>query len=152
MNLTASSDQIRPSSKSYILLSTLLSYIAFLYLGKMKNDRHSPPHRLTALLLLTSPSVTTEQANKDFKRECVLLNDVPFIPDNDDPDRCHAFSFTVTLLLERLLHHRSNIADQCVYPSSRELTDMVMQRACRTSAGADSFFMIQKLLCVEGTC
>lgn len=95
--------------------------------------------------------MTTEQANKDFKRECVLLNDVPFIPDQDDPDRCHAFSFTMELLLERLVHNRSRVCDQCLYPSCIELTDVVMQRACRTSAGADSFFTIQQLLVVEGT-
>jgi hypothetical protein len=94
--------------------------------------------------------VTTEQANKDFKRECVLLNDVPFIPDQDDPDRCHAFSFTMELLLERMVHNRSRVCDKCLYPSFIELTDVVMQRACRTSAGADSFFTIQKLLVIEG--
>ena len=109
-----------------------------------------PSHVSKHCAYATSPSVTTEQANKDFKRECVLLNDVPFIPDQDDPDRCHAFSFTMELLLERMVHNRSRVCDKCLYPSFVELTDVVMQRACRTSAGADSFFTIQQLLVVEG--
>lgn len=100
---------------------------------------------------LPNPNVTSEQTQKDFRRERVLLNDVPFIPDNIDQDRCHAFSFTLKILLDRIVHNRCLIYNIDLYPSASEITDIIMQRACRTSAGADSFFTIQKLLCVEGT-
>lgn len=99
---------------------------------------------------LPAPNVTTEQAQKDFRRERVLLNDVPFIPDKFDTDRCHAFSFTLQVLLERMMR-QTQIYNQDLYSSSAVITDLIMQRACRTSAGADSFFTVQKLLCVEGT-
>mmetsp|Transcript_7263 Transcript_7263/g.12200 ORF Transcript_7263/g.12200 Transcript_7263/m.12200 type:complete len:413 (-) Transcript_7263:1350-2588(-) len=145
---------------------------------------------------VSSPNVTTEQAFKDFKRERVLLNDVPFIPDKVDLDRCHAFSFTLTKLLERMMMSREGLSgttagvgsklsginssttksndqpkrqdekaqtiqlgrgngdavyDREKYASASAIADCVLQRACRTSAGAESFFMVQKMLCVEGT-
>lgn len=103
-------------------------------------------HRIPCATM--SPAiVTTEQAKKDFKRERVLLNDVPFIPDRFDVDRCHAFSITLQMLLQRLLRQ----AAHCSRCGVEEVTDLIMQRACRTSAGADSFFTVQKMLCVEGT-
>ena len=123
---------------------------------------------------VSSPQVTTEQARKDFRRERVLLNDVPFIPDQVDQHRCHAFALTLGVLLQRLrcatstatttkneINHdtiaRVNHEQQgeegegAEMATVLEMTDAIMQRACRTSAGADSFFMVQKLLCVEDT-
>jgi hypothetical protein len=96
------------------------------------------------------PNASTEQARKDFRRERVLLNDVPFIPDKIDVDRCNAFSMTLSILLERMSRIPDSF-DKELYPDFEALTAAVMQRACRTGAGADSFFMVQKLLCVEGT-
>jgi len=99
---------------------------------------------------LPNPSATSEQARKDFRRERVLLNDVPFIPDNIDVDRCNAFDKTLSILVDRMMR-RKELYDGDLYSTSEAMTDAVLQRACRTSAGADSFFMVQKLLCVEGT-
>eukprot|EP01038_Epipyxis_sp_PR26KG_P015973 gene15973-21679_t len=99
---------------------------------------------------LTMQNVTVEQAQKDFRRERILFNDVPFIPDKVDENRCHAFSITLKLLIERLMKNR-DCYDSMLFESSDIVSDTVMQRACRTSAGADSFFMVQKLLCKEGT-
>mmetsp|Transcript_37851 Transcript_37851/g.65410 ORF Transcript_37851/g.65410 Transcript_37851/m.65410 type:complete len:784 (-) Transcript_37851:320-2671(-) len=99
---------------------------------------------------LCNPNTTSEQARKDFRRERVLLNDVPFIPDNIDEDRCHAFDKTLNVLVERMAR-RKELYDTELYSTTEAITDAVLQRACRTGAGADSFFAVQKLLCVEGT-
>jgi len=99
---------------------------------------------------LPTPSVTIEQAQKDFKRERVLLNDVAFIPDKDDDDRSVAFDLTLRVLLQRLM--RSPLVyDTQAFSNPEAAADLLMQRACRTSAGADSFFTVQKLFCVEST-
>lgn len=99
---------------------------------------------------LPAPSVTVEQAKKDFKRERILLNDVAFIPDKDDDDRSVAFDLTLRVLLTRLMRSPM-VYDSSKYASPADVADLLMQRACRTSAGADSFFTIQKLFCVDST-
>ncbi|KAJ1379041.1 hypothetical protein B484DRAFT_37923, partial [Ochromonadaceae sp. CCMP2298] len=98
-----------------------------------------------------SQSVSTEQARKDFVRERVLLNDVPFIPDRVDLHRCSAFAFTLQTLLARLTRAHPHSYSHTHSQQDASIAEIVMQRACRTSAGADSFFMVQKLLCSEGT-
>ncbi len=35
--------------------------------------------------------------------------------------------------------------------NSSDIIDTIMQRACRTSAGIDSYFKVQELFCVPGT-
>ena len=77
-----------------------------------------------------------------------MFNDVPFIPDKVDSNRSQAFSKTLRLYLKRLLHFK-HYDDKDFSPDT--IADITMQRACRTSAGADSFFMVQRLLCVDGT-
>jgi hypothetical protein len=100
--------------------------------------------------LPSSPTVTMEQAEKDFCRERVLLNDVAFIPDKNDLDRSRAFALTLRMVLRRLMYNKTVYNEQ-LYENSDTICDLLMQRACRTSAGADSFFTVQKMLCVEGT-
>lgn len=46
--------------------------------------------------------------------------------------------------------HRAVFNDS-LYRDHNTVCDLLMQRACRTSAGADSFFTVQKMLCIEGT-
>lgn len=99
---------------------------------------------------IASPVVTMEQAQKDFERERVLLNDVAFIPDVFDENRCHAFSATLSVLLERMMRNK-DIYNKEHYESPGEIADAILQRACRTAAGSDSYFKIQQLLCVENT-
>lgn len=99
---------------------------------------------------LLSPVVTMEQAHKDFERERVLLNDVAFIPDIFDVNRCHAFSVTLSVLLERLMKNKDAF-NKDHYENAGEIADAILQRACRTAAGSDSYFKIQQLLCVENT-
>lgn len=122
--------------------------------GSAKN-KHQIVHALehsTVLhrIPLPTPNTTSDQARKDFRRERVLLNDVPFIPDKVDVDRCNAFASTLNVLLERMMR-RPELFDRELYADAEAISDAVLQRACRTGAGADSFFMVQKLLCVEGT-
>jgi hypothetical protein len=69
--------------------------------------------------------VTSEQAKRDFRRERVLFNDVPFIPDKSDIHRCHAFTLTLHRLVQRLL----KIAE--LHTSVDSIVDTIMQRACR---------------------
>ena len=103
-----------------------------------------------------APSVSKEQAEKDFRRERVILNGVFFIPDKVDVVRCEAFALSLHHLVERLqMQEGSRAASSSSSSSSSSrsmnISDTILQRGCRTSAGADSFFMVQKLLCVEGT-
>lgn len=117
--------------------------------AKLKDDVIRALERCNYLnqIPLPPPIVTLEQAEKDFCRERVLLNDVAFVPDKFDLDRAHAFSLTLRMLLRRMLPAFSNQ----LYKDSDHICDILMQRACRTSAGSDSFFTVQKMLCVEGT-
>jgi hypothetical protein len=87
-------------------------------------------------------NVSIGQAIKDFMRERVILNGVPFIPDEVDENRCHAFGLTLKLLIQRITGEEL---------SSGIIADDILKRGCRTSAGADSYFKVAELLCVEGT-
>ena len=98
-----------------------------------------------------APSVSKEQAEKDFRRERVILNGVFFIPDKVDVVRCEAFALSLHHLVERLQLQETNRTAASSSSRSNSISDTILQRGCRTSAGADSFFMVQKLLCVEGT-
>jgi len=55
--------------------------------------------------------------------------------------------------LKRLLHVSNSTSERALglVLTPDTIADITMQRACRTSAGADSFFMVQRLLCVDGT-
>jgi hypothetical protein len=92
------------------------------------------------------PSVTIEQAKKDFRRERVLLNDVPYIPDQLDVSRSNGFAKSLSMLIDRI-KNRGHI--NCT--EQEDVADLIMKRSCRTSAGADAFFTVQRLLCVDGT-
>jgi hypothetical protein len=96
---------------------------------------------------LPCPSVTIEQAKKDFRRERVLLNDVPYIPDQLDVSRSNGFAKSLSMLIDRI-KNRGHI--NCT-EAEEDVADLIMRRACRTSAGADAFFTVQRLLCVDGT-
>lgn len=72
-------------------------------------------------------SVSTEQAKKDFCRERVLLNDVPFIPDTDDASRSQAFMSTLQVLVRRM---KIVVNDDQSY-SAEKICELIMQRACR---------------------
>lgn len=98
--------------------------------------RHIPLH---------PSSVSMEQARKDFRRERVLLNDVPFIPDQVDEFRSNGFDLTLMKLVERL-----KLQGHQHYKNESDIAALVLKRACRTCAGADSFFMVQKLFAIEG--
>jgi hypothetical protein len=133
---------------------------------------------------LPEPITPYEQAHKDFRRERILFNQVPFVPDTTDVNRMHAFSHTITEFVTRICGgdrpkrggaaktgapagggSTGAVAGQSGYkggPSSAvydrsgdnlsaRVLDTILRRACRTSAGVDSFFMVQKLLAVEGT-
>lgn len=109
-----------------------------------------------------APIVSKDQAEKDFRRERVILNGVVFIPDKFDDSRSEAFARTLRILVERM--QRSTSVGGGVSSSSSSgggrsrtpsnasvISDVILQRGCRTSAGADSFFLVQKLFCLEGT-
>lgn len=103
-----------------------------------------------------APNVSKEQAEKDFRRERVILNGVFFIPDKVDTVRCETFALSLHHLVERLQMQENNTTNSIPSSSSSSskssiISDTILQRGCRTSAGADSFFMVQKLLCIDGT-
>lgn len=119
---------------------------------------------------LPEPITPYEQAHKDFRRERILFNEVPFVPDTTDVNRMHAFSHTITEFITRICGGdkprrgmtktasggykggpSSTQHDHSGDNPSAAILDTILRRACRTSAGVDSFFMVQKLLAVEGT-
>jgi hypothetical protein len=169
---------------------------------------------------LAQPATPISQAIKDFRRERVLFNDVPFIPDKSDSHRNIAFGLTLDEYIQRMRRcypgcdnsasgvtkmeskatneagftekDNSSTATrgsstQNAIASDNRLSDrstgtarddsdkptvtaasapnidllnmahsssyqLIIQRACRTSAGADSFFMVQRLFAtVPGT-
>jgi len=155
---------------------------------------------------LSQPATPISQALKDFRRERVLFNEVPFIPDKTDSHRNVAFAMTLKEYILRLRRSFTGCDNSCVSTSSsgapsrkqsfsvsnsgtasstdddakisksaaavegpatpkynehgEELLDLegmtsqnlILQRACRTSAGSDSFFMVQSLFAtVQGT-
>ena len=118
---------------------------------------------------LPEPITPYEQAHKDFRRERILFNEVPFVPDTTDLNRMHAFSHTITEFISRICGDKpkrgvtktttggykggpsSTMHDHTSDNPSATVLDTIFRRACRTSAGVDSFFMVQKLLAVEGT-
>ena len=99
-------------------------------------------------ILLSDPVVAVEQARKDFQRERVLLNDVPFVPSKTHVFKNYAFASTSLRLVEKLLVIQP---DASLKEKGTEICDLVLRRACRTGAGADSIFMVQSFFCVEGT-
>ncbi len=144
---------------------------------------------------LSQPTTCISQALKDFRRERVLFNDVPFIPDKTDSHRNIAFAMTLEKFLSRMRTSFAGCDKSCTADSKDALTSLnnslalnldenvdagsgsgartnltsaesedllnldqmtshniILQRACRTSAGADSFFMVQGLFAtVQGT-
>ena len=139
---------------------------------------------------LSQPATPIAQALKDFRRERVLFNEVPFIPDKADTDRNVGFALTLSEYLRRirqiypdgvdngLVHkERGRSLGQFVEPNTSSNShkrrqkdqespeskykpldlnnmssaELILQRSCRSSAGTDSFFMVQKLFAVEGT-
>jgi hypothetical protein len=130
---------------------------------------------------LTLPSVSSGQLSKDFQRERVLLNGVAFIPDKQDTYRNNSFVATLNMLISRLvaregMHCITPVGDvgssssgtgvvvpheprtrsagshpPTHTPTIESLTNIILQRASRTGCGSDSFFMVQKLFCIEGT-
>ena len=62
---------------------------------------------------LTLPSVTSTQTVKDFQRERVILNDVPFVPDKQDNYRNTSFVKTLEMLVKRLINREGA---HCVIP------------------------------------
>ena len=51
---------------------------------------------------LSQPATPLAQALKDFRRERVLFNEVPFIPDKADTDRNVGFALTLSEFLRRI--------------------------------------------------
>lgn len=98
-------------------------------------------------IVLPDTQVSVDQSIKDFKRERVLFNDVPFIPDRMNVQRGNCFILTLKLCIDRLCNNNSRNR-LC---NSSDIIDTIMQRACRTSAGIDSYFKVQELFCVPGT-
>ena len=141
---------------------------------------------------LAQPVTPLTQAIKDFRRERVLFNEVPFIPDKADPSRNVGFALTLNEYLRRIRERFPTGVDNSQSRSARGRSvsvfterdaasdgsssgekrtkeseassrggllnldcmtsaEIILQRSCRSSAGTDSFFMIQKLFCAEGT-
>ena len=133
---------------------------------------------------LAQPVTRLTQAIKDFRRERVLFNEVPFIPDKADHSRNVGFALTLNEYLRRIRERFPTEVDNSQSPHSKgrgvsvfmerdnddgrrvkELeseavgskdgllnldrmtsAEIILQRSCRSSAGTDSFFMVQTVL------
>jgi hypothetical protein len=87
-----------------------------------------------------APNVSKEQAEKDFRRERVLLNGVYFIPDKVDMVRCEAFALSLHHLVERL-QRQENASSSSSSSKASSISDTILQRGCRTSAGLSCFWI-----------
>jgi hypothetical protein len=158
------------------------SVSAFTSKGDVMNALAAHAQSLVSIRL-AQPMTALPQAMKDFRRERVLFNEVPFIPDKSDSHRNIAFALTLREYIRRVrlqhadcdLSYRKGAsagADAQPQPQPQpqpqsaaadadaerldlagmSSDDIILQRACRTSAGSDSFFMVQRLFAtVQGT-
>jgi hypothetical protein len=104
-----------------------------------------------SLALLPTQNVSLQQAVKDFRREKVVFNNVAFIPDACNDYRCEMFELTLSEFASRMILMAPDSCAEEYSSSYRNISDMVMQSSCRTSAGADSFFILQSLFQVPGS-
>lgn len=93
---------------------------------------------------IPSSPVSIYQAQKDFRREKVVFNGIPFIP-NIHHDNQDMFVLTLNQFIEKLLKLYPNSINKEIFNIPRKLSEVVMQNSCRTSAGADSYFILQEL-------
>lgn len=92
--------------------------------------------------ILPPPQVSVEQAYKDFRREGVVVNGIIVYPVLGQYDE--EVIQTVHKLVEKLQRLSVNISDE-------DIADIILQRACRTSSGADSFLSVRKKFLRDGT-
>lgn len=97
-------------------------------------------------LPLHRPSVSVAQAKKDFRRQSVLLNGVSFIPELNSTNNNDLFSSALYNICHMLLR-ASPLPDS----KPTEIAEEVMQRSCRSSTGADSFFAVHQLFSIQDT-
>ena len=80
-----------------------------------------------------SDNVSVEQAYKDFRREKVLFNGIPFVPQKD-MICLDIFANTLTNFVERMLRiDPSCVAETLSKDSNRskETSDTILKRSCR---------------------
>lgn len=120
----------------------------------------------TETLSIPTPNVSIEQSLKDFRRERVVLNGVPFIPSKDWNNRNEAFIGSLRILADRFVAQTDSayLSQIALHPTPRtkpmskgevrsgnSIANAVLQRSCRTGAGSDSFFVVQNFLCSPET-
>ena len=77
---------------------------------------------LHCIPLLQKIGVSSDQAEKDFRREKVLLNEVPFIPDRLDDSRSQAFLLTLREFVGRMVGR-----SRCI-ESAESVYKLILQR------------------------
>ena len=103
---------------------------------------------------------------KDFRRERVVLNGVPFVPSKEHNFRNDAFINSLRILADRFVAQTDSayLSQGALQPTSltkpktkgevrsgESIANAVLQRSCRTGAGSDSFFVVQSFLCSPET-
>lgn len=93
-----------------------------------------------------SDNVSVEQAYKDFRREKVLFNGIPFVPQKD-MICLDIFANTLTNFVERMLR----IDPSCVTETlskdsnrSKETSDTILKRSCRLVIMCYSLLFFEK--------
>lgn len=108
------------------------------------------PGKLTRKLPCPS-LVDLDQAIKDFRREKVIFNGVPFIPSVMDPFKSEIFPKALSEFSSRMQLLHPSCYNQESFQTGRSISEFILQNSCRTSAGADSYFLLQRDFCVNGT-
>ena len=93
-------------------------------------------------IALPSPQVSIGQAYKDFRREGVVVNGIVVFPVVGQYDE--EVIRTVHMLVAKLQRLTTNTSDE-------NIADIILQRACRTSSGGDSFLSVRKKFLCDGT-
>ena len=123
-------------------------------------DKQKPTKKDILNLLKTRPDllqidleplqiVSTEQAKKDFRREKVLFNGIPFVPNGNDSYRNDLFATALEHYTQRIIKIHPFSYNNTLFHSlnSQLISDIILQSSCRTSAGADSYFLLYSMFC-----
>lgn len=100
----------------------------------------------------SSKLISIEQAIKDFIREKIIFNSVPFISDKKNLYRSFSFFLTLELLiLNYIKNYTIKIINNKIFKSYLIIRNYLLQRSCRTSMGLDCYTILEKILCIDDT-
>lgn len=119
-------------------------------LQRVKNSEIPSGNGFLVINPENSPHVSVSQAVKDFRREKVVFNGIPFVPHTVNQYRGDMFIKTLYEYAALMVKLNSKSCAE-TFQCESSIGDLIMQNSCRTSAGADSYFILQDLFNIDGT-